>query len=302
MPSSALKEAIENSDVVFHMAGQVAVTTSIVDPVHDFQVNALGTLALLEIVRNSQKKKPVFFYASTNKVYGGMEDIEIVEGVDRFRYRNLPEGITEDRLLDFHSPYGCSKGCADQYVRDYARVYGLRTVVFRQSCIYGYRQFGLEDQGWVAWFVIAAVLGLPIVIYGNGKQVRDVLFIDDLVNAYEAALARIDDASGQIFNIGGGRRNTISLHNLIDFLKTEVNRELEVSYSDWRPGDQPVYVSNIQKARDVLGWEPTVSWQKGVRNLVAWVKENRPMLERMFPHPSREPALAGSLLREQLTA
>src|SRR5262249_45835246 len=149
-------------------------------------------------------KKPVFIYASTNKVYGGMEDVAIAEGTDRFTYVDMPDGIPEGRLLDFHSPYGCSKGTGDQYVRDYARIYGLQTVVFRQSCIYGYRQFGLEDQGWVAWFIIAAILGLPIVVYGNGKQVRDVLFIDDLIAAYDAAFAQIHKVSGQVFNIGGG--------------------------------------------------------------------------------------------------
>jgi CDP-paratose 2-epimerase len=306
LPSHDLEEAIEQSDALFHMAGQVAVTTSLKDPVTDFHVNARGTLMLLELVRNSRGKKPVFFYASTNKVYGGMEEVRILEGRDRFRYAEFPEGIAEERVLDFHSPYGCSKGCADQYVRDYARVYGLQTVVFRQSCIYGYRQFGLEDQGWVAWFVIAAELGLPIAIYGNGKQVRDVLFIDDLVAAYDAAYQQIDAVSGQVFNIGGGRQNTISLHNLIDLLKSEVNEDLLVSYGDWRPGDQPVYVSDIRKARKTLGWAPRIHWETGVRKLIAWVKENRAMLVRMFPRTSVEPAFSHvkdeSILRERITA
>jgi CDP-paratose 2-epimerase len=306
LPSHELEQAVEQSDALFHMAGQVAVTTSLKDPVTDFHVNARGTLMLLELVRNSRGKKPVFFYASTNKVYGGMEDVKIVEGRDRFKYADLPDGIAEDRLLDFHSPYGCSKGCADQYVRDYARVYGLQTVVFRQSCVYGYRQFGLEDQGWMAWFIIAAELGLPIVIYGNGKQVRDVLFVEDLVAAYDAAFLRINKVSGQVFNVGGGRVNTISLHNLIDLLKKEVNRNLSITYADWRPGDQPVYVSDIRKARQALNWTPTISWQMGVRKLIAWVKDNRTMLKRMFPQPVGEPALstitAQSILREEITA
>ena len=269
------------------MAGQVAVTTSVKDPVHDFEVNALGTLNMLELVRTSQQKKPVFFYASTNKVYGGMENIRIQEGDEQFSYADLPYGISEERWLDFHSPYGCSKGTGDQYVRDYARIYDLQTVVFRQSCIYGYRQFGLEDQGWVAWFIIAAQLGLPISIYGNGKQVRDILFIDDLVAAYDRAWQQIDKVSGKIFNVGGGPENTISLRQLIQLIKAEVDPALPVSYADWRPGDQRVYVSDIRKAYETFGWKPQISWEEGVRKLIRWVQNNQAMLEGMFsslPH------------------
>ncbi|MCC6682542.1 MAG: GDP-mannose 4,6-dehydratase [Phycisphaeraceae bacterium] len=282
MPTLALRREVEKSDALFHMAAQVAVTTSVTDPVFDFQVNALGTFNMLELVRESKGKKPVFFYASTNKVYGGMEDITIVEGEQRYSYRDLPLGIPEDRVLDFHSPYGCSKGTADQYVRDYARIYDLRSVVFRQSCIYGYRQFGLEDQGWVAWFIIAAMIGRPITVYGDGKQVRDVLFIDDLVAAYDSAWKQIDKTSGRIFNIGGGPQNTISLRDLLKLLKEEVNPRLDPAKGDWRPGDQPVYVSDIRKAKAEFGWEPMTDWQSGVRQLVQWVKDNRAMLERMF--------------------
>lgn len=286
MPTRELKEAVEKSDALFHMAGQVAVTTSVEDPVHDFEVNARGTLKMLELVRTSQQKKPAFFYASTNKVYGGMEDVQISEGEERFSYTNLPYGISEDRQLDFHSPYGCSKGTGDQYVRDYARIYDLQTVVFRQSCVYGYRQFGLEDQGWLAWFVIAAQLGLPIVIYGNGKQVRDVLFIDDLVKAYDQAFQQIDNVSGQIFNIGGGPENAISLLDLVQLLKDEVDPTLSVSYADWRPGDQRVYVSDIRKAQETFGWTPKVDWETGARRLLRWVKDNEEMLESRFASSS----------------
>ena len=190
-------------DIVFHFAAQVAVTTSVINPREDFDINALGTFNLLEAVRET-KQDPIILYSSTNKVYGGMTDIKIVEKKGRYAYASLPKGIGEERLLDFHSPYGCSKGTADQYMIDYGRIYNMRTVVFRQSCIYGYRQFGIEDQGWVAWFTIAAMLDKPLTIYGDGKQVRDVLFIEDLADAYEAAINNIHKVKGQAFNIGGG--------------------------------------------------------------------------------------------------
>ncbi len=286
LPSRAFQTAVENSDALFHFAGQVAVTTSVRDPVQDFEVNAAATLKLLELVRNSPSKKAAFFYASTNKVYGGMEDVAITEGKDRFSYRDLPDGIPENRFLDFHSPYGCSKGAADQYVRDYGRIYGLKTVVFRQSCIYGYRQFGLEDQGWVAWFIIAAQLGFPLVVYGNGKQVRDVLFIDDLVAAYDRALDNIDAVAGQIFNIGGGPQNTISLLDLIEMLKTEVNPRLKLTFADWRPGDQPVYISDIRRAQNGFGWEPQIGWRTGIRKLIRWAAENQTSLAAIFRPPA----------------
>lgn len=281
-PPGNLQAVVERSDRVFHFAAQVAVTTSVSDPRSDFEVNALGTLNMLEVIRRSKGKKPAFFFASTNKVYGRMEDVAVAEGGKRYSYRDFPEGIPEDRGLDFHSPYGCSKGCADQYVRDYARIYGVRTVVFRQSCIFGYRQFGIEDQGWVAWFVIAAVLGKPLTIYGNGKQVRDVLFIDDLIRVYEAAWAAIGDVSGRVYNIGGGPGNTISLLDLLDFLEKECSLSIPVTYSDWRPGDQPVYISDIRRAKRDLGWHPEVAWTDGIRKLVDWVRDNKDMLSRLF--------------------
>lgn len=281
-PPKQLQAVVEQSDALFHFAAQVAVTTSVTDPRSDFEVNALGTFNMLELVRESKGKKPVFFYSSTNKVYGGMEDIETVEGALRYSYKDFPEGIPEDRILDFHSPYGCSKGCADQYVRDYARIYGLRTIVFRQSCIYGYRQFGIEDQGWVAWFVIAAVLKKPLTIFGNGKQVRDVLFIEDLITAYEMAWNSIEKISGGVYNIGGGSSNTISLLDLLEFLNRECALPTPLTYSDWRPGDQPVYISDIRKARRTFGWSPKNEWKIGVRKLVDWVQDNRDMLAKLF--------------------
>lgn len=270
-----MRTAIKGHDVVHHLAGQVAVTTSVKNPRDDFENNALGTLNVLEAAR-WQRRPPIVFYASTNKVYGGMETVAIVEQETRYAYRDMPNGVPETQLLDFHSPYGCSKGAADQYVRDYARIYGLKTVVFRQSCIYGPRQFGVEDQGWAAHFVIAAVTGRPITIYGDGKQVRDMLFIDDLIGAYLAALERIDTVSGHIYNIGGGPHNTLSIW--VEFrplLERLVGKPIEVHYGDWRPGDQPVYVSDISLAARELNWQPRVSLPEGIGRLVRWVEANR---------------------------
>ncbi len=273
--AAATAAAIAGHDVVYHLAGQVAVTTSVVDPRTDFEINALGTLNVLEGARAAEQP-PVVFFASTNKVYGGMEEIAIEEGATRYAYRDLPQGIPETQNLDFHSPYGCSKGSADQYVRDYARIYGLRTVVFRQSCILGPRQFGVEDQGWVAHFVIASVLGRPLSIFGDGKQVRDLLYVDDLVNAYRTALAQIDRASGQIYNIGGGAENTMAIWSEFGpLLERLVGKPIPVQYGSWRPGDQPVYISDIAKAERELGWRPQIGVEEGVRRLVEWVETNR---------------------------
>jgi CDP-paratose 2-epimerase len=265
-------------DLCLHMAAQVAVTTSVEDPTTDFMTNALGTFNLLEAIR-AAKADPVMLYASTNKVYGGMEDVAIVESRGRHSYRDLKGGVDEERPLDFHSPYGCSKGAADQYVRDYARIYGLRSVTFRQSCIYGYRQFGIEDQGWVAWFTIATVLGRPITIYGDGKQVRDVLFIDDLVDGFVAASDQIEKTSGQVYNIGGGPENTLSLHELLNHLGELKGTPPEISYDDWRPGDQPVFVCDVRKAEREFGWKPRTSPREGVEKLYTWVQDNRALFE-----------------------
>ncbi len=204
-----------------------------------------------------------------------MEDVVIEQQADRYAYRDYPNGIAENQLIDFHSPYGCSKGTADQYVRDYARIYGLRTVVFRQSCIYGPRQFGIEDQGWVAWFTIATLADKPITIYGDGKQVRDVLYVDDLVAAFKMATAQIDKTSGKIYNIGGGMTNTMSLLELVELLKKYQAKDIKPTFGDWRPGDQPVYVSDIRKAANEFGWQPTVKVEDGVKRLTEWVKANQ---------------------------
>jgi CDP-paratose 2-epimerase len=270
-----IKAAAHEASRIVHLAAQVAVTTSVTDPRNDFEINAMGTFNTLEAARLSGNH-PSFVYSSTNKVYGGMENVKVIEKETRYDYADLPLGASEEQILDFHSPYGCSKGTGDQYVRDYARIYDLPTTVFRQSCIYGLRQFGVEDQGWVAWFIIAAITGHPISIYGNGKQVRDILFVDDLLNAYDAALQHPDKAAGQIFNVGGGRENTISVWlEFAPMLEKLLGKKIEVSWGDWRPGDQPVYISDIRKAQQVLGWSPKISAQEGITRLFNWVKENR---------------------------
>lgn len=260
-------------EIVYHMAAQAAVTTSVENPREDFEINALGTFNVLEAVRQS-RCRPVLIFASTNKVYGGMEDVAVVEVDGRYAYRDYPEGIRETRTLDFHSPYGCSKGCADQYVRDYARIYGLDTITFRQSCIYGRRQFGLEDQGWVAWFTIQAVLDRPVTIFGDGKQVRDMLFVEDLLDAYDRAVDHLEVTRGKIYNMGGGPRNKMSLHDLIAYLENLTGRQMKVSYDRWRPGDQPVFVANLDLAKQDFGWEPKTSPEDGVLQLYQWVSDH----------------------------
>lgn len=260
-----------DTDIVYHMAGQVAVTTSVVEPREDFEINALGTFNVLESVRH-KAPAAMLFYASTNKVYGGMENSTVVEDGTRYSYLKDLHAVSEQQPLDFHSPYGCSKGCGDQYVRDYARIYGLQTVVMRQSCIYGTRQLGVEDQGWIAYFCIAAYQGRKITIYGNGKQVRDVLWIDDLVAAYDCAYEKKDVTAGQIYNIGGGPENTISIWKEFGpLLENLVGHPVDVDFADWRPGDQQVYISDIHKAEEELGWRPRVSVQDGVESLWHWI-------------------------------
>ncbi len=269
--ADAVAAASIEADIIYHLAGQVAVTTSVEDPRSDFEVNALGSFNVIEAARASGRR-PIVVFTSTNKVYGGMEDVEIVRQGTRYSYRDLPGGVAESRALDFHSPYGCSKGAADQYVRDYARIYGLRTVVFRMSCIYGPRQFGNEDQGWLAHFMIAASAAQPITIYGDGLQVRDALYVDDLVRAFRLAVDRIDTTAGNVYNIGGGPTNTISVWAEFGQVLAELlGAKPEVRFEDWRPGDQKCYVSDISKAAREFGWAPDVDLSRGLRHLWAWV-------------------------------
>lgn len=273
--ADGITEAGKGADVIVHLAGQVAVTTSVVNPRDDFESNAFGTFNVMEAARLSGRN-PIVIYASTNKVYGGMDDVELAEEPTRWRYKDLINGCPETQPLDFHSPYGCSKGTGDQYARDYARMYGLPTVVFRQSCIYGPRQFGIEDQGWVAWFIIAAVMERPITIYGDGKQVRDILHVDDLMNAYDLAIEKNDLARGQVYNMGGGPGNVMSVW--AEFgpkLEKLIGGTIEVAHGDWRHGDQRVFYADITKAEKELGWKPKISVETGVRMLFEWVKENK---------------------------
>ncbi len=274
----SIARAAQDAEIIYHLAAQVAVTTSVTDPRTDFEINGLGTFNTLEAARASGRN-PILIFASTNKVYGAMEDLAIVEQPTRYAYRDIA-GFGEDRPLDFHSPYGCSKGAADQYVRDYSRIYGLRTVVLRQSAIYGPRQFGVEDQGWMAWFVIAAVLGRPITIYGDGKQVRDMLHVDDLLDAYAAAVRCIDRAAGQVYNMGGGPSRTISVWaEFAPRLEKLLGHPVLVTYGDWRPGDQKVCTYDVSKAERELGWKQKVSLDQGIESLVAWVVENKQLFE-----------------------
>jgi len=264
-----------SADIIIHLAAQVAVTTSIINPREDFEINAQGTFNVLEAARLNLRK-PIIVYASTNKVYGAMEDVKVVEDTTRWRYDDLALGCPETQSLDFHSPYGCSKGTGDQYVRDYARIYSLPTVVLRQSCIYGPRQFGVEDQGWLAWMIIAAVTEKPLTIYGDGKQIRDVLHVADLLNAYDAAIAKIETVKGKVYNLGGGPGNTMSIWTEFrPLLERLLGKPVTVRRGDWRPGDQKVFVADIRKAERELGWKPKIGVQEGVERLFDWVKENK---------------------------
>jgi CDP-paratose 2-epimerase len=272
----ACLEAVARADVVYHLAGQTAITTSVADPRADFNANALGTLNVLEAVR-AASHPPIVVHASTNKVYGPMHGLPTIEEATRYVFRDLPDGIDESHTLDCHTPYGCSKGAAEQYVRDYARIYGIPTVVFRQSCIYGPRQMGLEDQGWVAWFIIALTHSRPITVYGDGKQVRDLLFIDDLLDAYECAVDRIATSRGQVYNIGGGAERSVSIWwELKPHLERAFGGSIpEPVFAAARPGDQAVFVADTAKAQRELGWTPRTSLETGVARLVDWVLANR---------------------------
>jgi CDP-paratose 2-epimerase len=271
-----VKDATRDMEVIIHTAAQVAVTTSIKDPNTDLEVNVLGTFNVLEAARRS-KQSPTIIFSSTNKVYGtNVNKIPVKEGEKRYRYadKTYTDGIPEDFPIDLceHTPYGCSKLAGDLYAQDYAHTYGLKIGVFRMSCIYGERQFGVEDQGWVAWFTIATLLNKPLTIYGDGKQVRDVLHVSDLIEAYDAFIN--SNLKHEVFNMGGGPENTLSLLELLDMLEELTGKRAEVTYSHWRPGDQKVYVSNVSKAKALLNWKPKVKPREGVERLAKWVRDN----------------------------
>jgi CDP-paratose 2-epimerase len=277
-----VEEIVKGFDVIYHLAGQVAVTTSVTNPQEDFEINILGTFNFLEAIRKSGEK-PVFLYASTNKVYGDLADLEVQETETRYEFKNVPAGVTEAQCLDFHSPYGCSKGAADQYVRDYSRIYDIPTIVFRQSCIYGPHQFGIEDQGWVAWFAIATMLQKQITVYGNGKQTRDILYVDDLCDAYIEAVKNRKKTSGQIYNVGGGRANSISvLFEFREILERLFETKIKTTFSDWRPGDQPLFICDTLKAYRDFGWKPKTKKEEGIKQMVDWMKQNMKEIKSVF--------------------
>lgn len=289
--ANLVREAVQGMDSVFHLAAQVAVTTSIVSPVADFEINARGTLNVLEAVR-AVKKPPRLIFTSTNKVLGGLDHVRLRETETRYepdQNELLEHGIGESQGLEFCSPYGCSKGAADQYVLDYARVYGIPACVFRMSCIYGPHQCGNEDQGWVAHFVIRALAGNDVTFYGDGKQVRDTLYVDDLIDAFLLAESNIHDLTARAFNIGGSPRNTTSLIELVRLIGEIHGKAPRVYKEEWRPSDQRYYVSDTRSFEAATGWQPRVTLGEGVRRLYIWLRENRLHEPRLSAVPARTP-------------
>ncbi|MFC1454925.1 SDR family NAD(P)-dependent oxidoreductase [Candidatus Undinarchaeota archaeon] len=273
-----IQEAAKDVDAIYHTAGQTAVTTSVSNPRQDFEINALGTFNVLEAARKSEKD-PVVIYTSTNKVYGDLEDVKIAEREKRYEFEELVNGVPSERPIEPHTPYGCSKATGDSYCLDYNRIYGLKTVVFRMSCIYGTRQFGCIDQGWVAHFITSYINKNPLTIFGDGKQIRDVLFVDDLVNAFIAATENIDKTAGQPYAIGGGAKNTMSLIELVKYIEERGNRPFDLSYDEWRPSDQKVYYSDVSKAKKDFGWEPKIDPKEGVNLLYSWIEKNKELFK-----------------------
>jgi CDP-paratose 2-epimerase len=275
--SGVIREVVP--DVIYHLAGQVAMTTSITDPRLDFEINALGSFNVLESVKDYSHDS-IVVYSSTNKVYGDLEWVEYDETDTRYISTNFPEGFPETIHLDFHSPYGCSKGCADQYMLDFHRMFDVNTVVFRHSSMYGGRQFSTIDQGWIGWFCQKAfetklgTVNEPFTISGNGKQVRDVLYADDMVNLYLEVVRNIDKTRGQVFNIGGGIRNSLSLLELFDILEAELNIKLKYKKIPARESDQKVFVADISKIQQFIGWEPKTDKFSGIAKMLQWIDSN----------------------------
>ncbi len=269
--ADAISPLVLGAHTVYHLAAQVAVTTSLDNPALDLQSNLIGTFNVLEAARRALRP-PRILFTSTNKVYGGLDGVQVRKSGDVYTYADHRDGIDETAPLDFHSPYGCSKGAADQYVHDYARIFDVPTTVFRMSCIFGTRQFGTEDQGWVAHFARSLLADIPINIYGDGCQVRDILWIDDLVTAMRSAMDRIEVTRGEIFNMGGGNENAVSVRQVIDELMDITGCEVPVTHAPWRPGDQRIYISDASKAQRVLNWQPSTPWAEGLAKLVAWLR------------------------------
>jgi CDP-paratose 2-epimerase len=283
----ALQRAMTGVGRVYHLGAQVAVTTSVDAPTSDFEVNARGTMNVLEAAR-AQPEPPSLLFTSTNKVYGGLEDLALRLRGDRYEPADedpRERGVSERRHLEFHSPYGCSKGAADQYVLDYARTYGLQTIVFRMSCIYGPHQFGTEDQGWVAHFLVCALEGRPITIHGDGRQVRDVLFVEDLVDAMVLAQERAGLLSGRAFNIGGGPAHTVSLIELLALIRELHGRTPDLQRAGWRVGDQRWYVSDTRAFEEATGWRQRTDVREGMRRLHEWLRQTRQPAARAGARP-----------------
>jgi CDP-paratose 2-epimerase len=264
-------DKLVNTDAIFHLAAQTAVTTSLTNPGEDLDINLFGTFNLLESMRKN-KSKAVIVYASTNKVYGSL---------DYLKHSTLVKGISEDTNLDFHSPYGCSKGSAESYVRDYSRIYGINSVVFRQSCIYGTHQMGVEDQGWVAHIGASAILNKTVNIYGNGRQIRDLLYVDDLINLYLLAVKNSQKVKGMVFNVGGGAKNAISVLRYISFLSNYLNKHVKTINKNTRPGDQKIFISDNSLVKKVLDWQPEVGYKKGLPMMLSWIKENQEIFKNL---------------------
>ncbi len=271
----------QDVDVIIHLAAQVAVTTSVKNPRMDFETNLSGTFNILEALRNNEMA-PFLIYASTNKVYGPLEELPCKETDTRYEFTENVQGISETMNLDLYSPYGCSKGAADQYVRDYNRIYDIPAVVFRQSCIYGPHQYGFEDQGWIAWMIIASLLRRKITIYGTGKQVRDILYVSDLIKAYDQAIKNKDKCRGRIFNIGGGPDNSISLLEFIKSIEEINGTPVDYNHEDWRPGDQKIFISNNSRLLNEIGWFPQTSYTKGLQQAYNWIKDNLGSIRNYF--------------------
>jgi CDP-paratose 2-epimerase len=277
--AASVERAVRGANEIYQFAAQVAVTTSMIDPRTDFDINLRGTFNVLEAVRKAGHK-PFLLFTSTNKVYGALEDHKLVTNRTRHEFKDI-SGVSEEQPLDFHSPYGCSKGAADQYVHDYARVFEIPAVVFRMSCIAGTRQFGNEDQGWVAHFLYSAMRRNPLVIYGDGKQVRDVLCVEDLVRAFEAVRSHQKITRGQVYNVGGGPENTISLLELLSELEKLLDTRVPYMFDEPRPGDQLVYVTDYGKLKRDTGWKPQVGVRQTLVRIQEWWERNREALEPM---------------------
>ena len=295
---SAVQRAARDASEIYQFAAQVAVTTSVSDPRCDFETNCIGTFNVLEAARLSGNR-PFLLFTSTNKVYGEMLDEPLTSSVSRYGYAKR-KAVSEDQRLDFHSPYGCSKGAADQYVREYSRMYGLPTVVFRMSCIAGEMQYGNEDQGWVAHFLYTTLRGTPLVIYGDGRQVRDVLYVGDLVRAFDAVRLSLDKTAGQIYNVGGGSENTVSLVELIDQISAMTGKRLRYSHERRRPGDQLIYVSDYSKLTQHTGWKPKASVRETLQAIYTFWREHPEIFgEAPAPREVEAPLAAGIGLLER---